>query len=495
MSDELNQKIALLERKIAREREARKTAEKQLEDYSRQIYLSNQALQRSLSSSHKRQRELEYLANASANVASDHDLADLLQTTADMTASFAHATTALYVITENNKSLSSLNNPLWFGDNDWRIDPELCKTIVALMPEQDQILDNWLILDISGALEDFNIASHWLVCLNFKLVNNKIGWLVFVLNNELLDEETLYVLDTAKSHIRSGVAKRVNKRKLEQKNRQLKQAVTRLEKAQSQLVHSEKMASLGQLVAGIAHEINNPIGYILSNQKILSEYIIDMKCLFLAISERLEKSVPVTNEWLQKMFDTSDFLFLLEDIESLVKDNEDGANKVTEIVKSLKTFSHSGDIEYADMDIADCISKVEKMAGGYLKSVDQLEIDIPEKLPIVSGNAGQIQQVLLNLLVNAAQAVNERGHITVTVKPFEHHIDIAISDNGCGMNKTVMSQLFTPFFTTKEIGEGTGLGLSVSHGIVEAHGGEITVESEIGQGSTFTVSLPLHVAV
>ncbi|WP_338293565.1 sensor histidine kinase [Planctobacterium marinum] len=481
----------MLQRKVERERNARKTAEKQLEDYSRQIYYSNQALQRSLNNSHKRQRELEYLAKASASVASDQDLTELLHSTADLTAKFANAVCATYFVSDRGEVRTSKNAVVWYGENDWREVPELYSVILKALPESDEILDNWYMRDAPVGLAKFDIDGQWLVALNFELIQDKVGWLVFVLDQEMLDEETLYVLDTAKSHIRAGILRRVDERKLEQKNRQLSKAITRLETAQTQLVHSEKMASLGQLSAGVAHEINNPIGFILSNHRVMQDYINDLKSFLTDLKQQASENQQLDSAVLSKLCDEHDIEFLMEDIESLVKDNEDGAEKVADIVNSLKNFSHSGDAEHQNVDIADCISKARKVAGNVLKNDRQLLLQLPEQIPPVNGNASQLQQVLINLLVNAAHATEENGKITVSVRESDNHLNVAVADNGCGMDETTLNRLFTPFFTTKDIGVGTGLGLSVSHGIIEAHGGDILVESEPGKGSVFTLVLPL----
>ena len=491
LSQDLEKRIAVLERKVERERNARKTAEKQLEDYSRQIYYSNQALQRSLNNSHKRQRELEYLAQASASVASDQDLTELLHSTADLTAKFANAVCATYFVSDKGEIRTSKNAVVWYGENDWREVAELHTVILKALPESDEILDNWYIRDAPDGLAKFDINGQWLVALNFELLKEKVGWLVFVLDQDMLDEETLYVLDTAKSHIRAGILRRVDERKLEQKNRQLSKAITRLETAQTQLVHSEKMASLGQLSAGVAHEINNPIGFILSNHRVMQDYIRDLKNFLNDLKKQVAEKKQLDSASIATLFKDNDIEFLMEDIESLVRDNEDGAEKVADIVNSLKNFSHSGDTEYQNVDIADCISKARKVAGNVLKNDRQLLLQLPEHIPLVRGNASQLQQVLLNLLVNAAQATEENGKITVSVQTQENHVNIAVADDGCGMDETILNRLFTPFFTTKDIGVGTGLGLSVSHGIIEAHGGDILVESEPGKGSVFTIILPL----
>lgn len=494
MSADPEKQIAILQRKVARERQARKTAEKVLEDYSTQIYMSNQALQRSLSKSQKRERDLEFLANTSASVASDRDVNELLRTTSELTANFSGAVCACYSLNDTGQFGENNQSLVRFDENDWRFEPLIYNKLLSFVPDVDTLLENWYIQDVSNKLNIFDIDCQWLVALNFKLPSDRIGWIVFVLNQEMLDEETLFVLDTAKSHIRAGLSRRVDRRKLEKKNRELKRAVLRLEKAQTQLIHSEKMASLGQLAAGVAHEINNPIGFILSNQRVMKDYVTALQSVLKSINDKLNSNQVIDNQWLNSLFSENEVNFIVEDLEALAKDNEDGAAKVSEIVNSLKHFSHSSDMEFKEVDITDCIHKALKVAANAMKSRREVKTEIPTELPIVNGNISQLQQVLINLLVNAAQATTASDSISIEVKFNDDNLSIAVSDTGSGMDERTLNRLFTPFFTTKDIGEGTGLGLSVSMGIIEGHGGTIEVDSEPGLGSTFTIILPVDAA-
>lgn len=454
--------------------------------------MSNQALQRSLVKSQKREKDLEFLASASASVASEVDLHEMLHTTAELTANFSGAVCTCYSTNDLISVAHERDCLVKLGENEWRLEPELYQNLLSLLPESDALLDNWYIRDVSDELGKFDIACQWLVALNFKLPRDEIGWILFVLNQELLDEETLFVLDTAKSHIRSGLTRQVDRGKLENKNRELKRAVLKLEKAHTQLMHSEKMASLGQLAAGVAHEINNPIGFILSNQRVMKDYVEDLQNVLNSVNQRLQSGEAVSNQWLKNLFADKDIDFIIEDLEALAIDNEDGAAKVAEIVNSLKHFSHSSDMEFKEIDVHDCIQKSLKVASNALKQSGEVDVQCPERLPTVNGNASQIQQVIINLLVNAAYATKDGGTVSVSVSANDDNVSIAVRDTGSGMDEKTLNRLFTPFFTTKDVGEGTGLGLSMSLGIIEAHGGDITVESQQGSGSVFTVVLPVE---
>ena len=266
---------------------------------------------------------------------------------------------------------------------------------------------------------------------------------------------------------------------------------------ESQLLQSEKMASVGQLAAGIAHEINNPMGFIFSNLRTLSEYIEDITNLLEAY-KRLEESVDAGA--LEKAQDQLkalsikkeglDLEYLLDDIDELITESRDGADRVRKIVLNLKEFSHVGREEKMPANINKGLDSTINIVWNELKYKATLEKDYGE-IPQVSCYMQEINQVFMNLLVNASQAIEEQGAIKIRTYEEEGHICIDIADTGRGMPPEVQKRIFEPFYTTKEVGEGTGLGLSMGYRIVvEKHGGDLLVESEQGVGTTFTIKLP-----
>lgn len=277
-------------------------------------------------------------------------------------------------------------------------------------------------------------------------------------------------------------------------SQELTAANERLRASQKQLIQSEKMASLGTLAAGVAHEINNPIGFIQSNIGNLREYqavllplVEDYRDL---VRARAEAEPELLEKWNRRL-QGEDLDFLLEDMESLVKDTAEGSRRVAEIVAGLRKFSHSGGSRDEWLDVNDCVSTALNLVGNELKYKAEVVEQYLGELPLIRGNQGQITQVLVNLLVNAAQAMDSPGRIKVETRVLENSVLVRVSDTGHGISAEHMDHLFTPFFTTKEVGTGTGLGLSISHGLVESHGGSISVESEPGRGSVFSVELPL----
>jgi two-component system, NtrC family, sensor kinase len=249
-----------------------------------------------------------------------------------------------------------------------------------------------------------------------------------------------------------------------------------LKATQAQLLQSEKMASIGQLAAGVAHEINNPIGYVYANFNTLSGYVNDLLAAALAGPGGATKPV--------------DLEFLAEDLPDLLRETRDGLDRVTKIVRDLKDFSRvdtSDDWEWADL-----VAGLESMLNivqnevKYKASVERQLVALPEVLCRPS----EINQVFMNLLVNAAQAIPERGVIRLVSGFDDDHVWVEVADTGKGMSAEVRNRIFEPFFTTKPVGQGTGLGLSLSYSIVQKHHGRIDVTSEQGRGTTFRVTLP-----
>jgi two-component system NtrC family sensor kinase len=255
------------------------------------------------------------------------------------------------------------------------------------------------------------------------------------------------------------------------------------------MLQQDKMASIGQLAAGVAHEINNPMGFIISNLSTLKEYTEAMSCYIVAV-EQMVQSAGDQAEPLQELRNSLDLAYILNDLEPLLSESLDGADRVKQIVHDLKDFARMDDAAVTETDLNQCIRSTVNIVRNELKYVAQLDLQLGE-LPAVSCNPQQINQVITNLLVNAAQAIEGHGTITVTTQHVEDKVVLIVADTGSGIPPEVMKRIFEPFFTTKPVGKGTGLGLTISYDMVRKNGGEITVESEPGKGTTFTISLPV----
>lgn len=275
-------------------------------------------------------------------------------------------------------------------------------------------------------------------------------------------------------------------------SKRLEAANARLGELQGQLLQSEKLASIGQMAAGVAHEINNPIGFVSSNFSTLKVYV-DQLLELISVYEESEAglSAPV-RERLQAMKAEMDFDYLREDIRNLLLESQDGIVRVRKIVQDLKDFSRTtAGQEWVYADLRQCLESTLTIVNNEIK----YKADVCREwgnIPDIECLPGQLNQVFLNLLVNAAQAMPEgkRGVITVRTGCDEESVWVEVADNGSGMAPEVRAKIFEPFYTTKPVGVGTGLGLSVSFGIVQRHGGAIEVSSELGVGTTFRVILP-----
>jgi len=276
------------------------------------------------------------------------------------------------------------------------------------------------------------------------------------------------------------------------REKELAIALTELKEMQTQLIHQEKMASIGQLAAGVAHEINNPIGFITSNLVTLGKYLERLEQYISLLEEAvLNNRGTATSELVSAHRARLKIERITGDIGQLIAESFEGTERVKKIVQDLKTFSRSGEIEMCLADINQCIDSTINIVWNEIKYVATLNKEYGE-LPPLTCNPQQINQVCMNLLVNAAHAIDGQGTITVRTWAGEEAVFIAISDTGRGIPRENMKRIFDAFFTTKEVGKGTGLGLSISAEIVKKHGGTITVASEVGQGSTFTVRLPIR---
>lgn len=266
---------------------------------------------------------------------------------------------------------------------------------------------------------------------------------------------------------------------------------------QSQLLQQEKLASIGQLAAGIAHEINNPMGFINSNLSTLVKYIEKFDRYLKAQDELLLQCA--TDEGRQEMSALRKTLkldYVQRDIHALLNENLEGAQRVMKIVQDLKTFSHGDTGLMEPADINACLDSTINIIWNQIKYVAELVRDYGE-LPRVVCNQQQLGQVFLNLLVNASHAIKalgeqQQGVVTVSTWADHQAVYVAVADSGCGMDEEVQRRIFEPFFTTKEVGKGTGLGLSISQEIIKKHGGELSVKSTPGSGTTFTVRLPVE---
>jgi signal transduction histidine kinase len=281
------------------------------------------------------------------------------------------------------------------------------------------------------------------------------------------------------------------KSELEARVRDLAAQKEELERLQSEIIHNKKMASLGQLAAGVAHELNNPAGFIYGNMDLLHQYLDELKTLLTSYDK-----IDLPSDENTKLLEIKtkiDYENTIEDLGSIITDCREGAKRIKEIAQNLRVFTRLDEAEFQKTDIHEGIDSTVRLLSSYF-SADHINLkrDYGD-LPLIDAFPGQLNQVWMNLLVNAAQALGVGGgEVTVSTTRQGESISIGISDTGPGIAPDVLDRIFDPFFTTKEVGEGTGLGLSICFSIVERHGGTIRAYSRPREGTTFTVTLPIE---
>ena len=289
-------------------------------------------------------------------------------------------------------------------------------------------------------------------------------------------------------HNFNTMAKQVKHREtdLRESFEELSKVHEELRLSQAQVLQSEKLASLGVLSAGVAHEINNPISYIKSNLEVLDEYVEQIR-LFI---NDLINEIPFEQQTFDQLAEKYDINYILNDIAQLTSSGIEGVVRVSTIVQGLKTFARK-DLNQSELiDINEGIEATLLVVANELKYVAEIDLSLGD-LPKTVGYPGQINQVILNLLVNASQSISSHGTISIRSFVKDQQIVVEVEDTGHGIEPDQLDQIFTPFYTTKAPGQGTGLGLAISHGIMEQHGGTITVRSVVGQGTCFSLLLPI----
>jgi two-component system, NtrC family, sensor kinase len=282
------------------------------------------------------------------------------------------------------------------------------------------------------------------------------------------------------------------KQDLEARNQELARGKAKLERLQAQIVHSEKMASLGQLAAGIAHEINNPVGFVSGNLDLLGQCLEDLKEL-LEFYDAADLPAPVA-AGAAAVKERIDYRATLEDLNSIVRDCREGATRIRDIVQNLRTFSRLDEAEFKKTDVHEGLDSTIRLLSRYFSGGGVTLVRDYGVLPAIDAFAGQLNQVWMNLLANAAQSCGAKGgEVRIATRTDGRVVTVAISDTGGGIAPEHLNRIFDPFYTTKPVGEGTGLGLSISFGIVQRHRGTIAVKTRLGAGSTFTVTLPVSI--
>lgn len=307
-------------------------------------------------------------------------------------------------------------------------------------------------------------------------------------------EEALVHLN---AHLEERIAERTEHletatKELEQGRHELEKAYAELTSRQAIILHQDKMASIGLLAAGVAHDINNPIGFVTNNLEELSIYLtrlqafIEEQQAIIQASASSEELKKLQEDWNQLGIE-----YILDDFGALIAESLEGATRVSDIVKNLRNFSRVDDFAFKLADVNECLENSIKITQHELRHKAQVHRQFGD-IPQILCCPQQLNQAFMNLLVNAAHAIDKRGDVTLKSWSDTDHVHISITDTGCGIPENLQPQIFEPFFTTKEAGKGTGLGLSIVADIVKLHQGKISVQSRPGQGTTFTITLPIR---
>lgn len=295
---------------------------------------------------------------------------------------------------------------------------------------------------------------------------------------------------------RDITARKLAEEALQREKEEQKALIKKLEEAHNQLLQSEKMASIGQLAAGVAHEINNPIGYVNSNLSTLGQYVEKLFRVTDAY-DRVASSLGELSalEEIRVLKKAAEWDYLRQDIVDLLKESTEGIVRVKRIVQDLKDFSHVDETEWQWVDLHKGIDSTLNVVNNEIKYSAEVVKEYGD-IPQVECLASQLNQVFMNMLVNASHAIGEggQGRIVIRTGTKDEMVWVEFSDTGKGIAPENLTRIFDPFFTTKPVGKGTGLGLSLSYGIIGKHHGKVEVESELGKGTTFRIWIPVHQA-
>jgi two-component system NtrC family sensor kinase len=307
-----------------------------------------------------------------------------------------------------------------------------------------------------------------------------------------LHVQAVTVSDSVLMAVRDISERKLAEASLLQHNAELSLLNDKLTQAHEQLVQSEKLASIGLLAAGVAHEINNPVGFVLSNFGSLEKYVANLFELIEAYQRAEPKLAPALALELATLRERIELDYLKEDLTALMQETKDGIGRIRRIVQDLKNFSHVDDAQdWQLVDLREGIESTLNIVNNEVKYKADVIKDYGPMAP-VQCVPSEINQVVMNLTVNAAHAIGtERGRITIRTGQDGDQAWFEVEDTGCGISPENLTRVFDPFFTTKPVGKGTGLGLSLSYGIVQKHRGQITIKSDVGKGTTFRVTLPM----
>ncbi len=483
-----------------RERKARKNAESILEKKSRELHFANLALKENVESLHFALSENKFLNHIGRYGLEKPRFRDFLPTIVNDMILLSDVPFAAFVHFPFDKAQEDFYSPLLCNKNEseqqeiaiQQSDVEKIINDIELLIRERKTTHLQIIDLVINEKEVDTVVALPIISLDH------LSGIIFLFSQGLTDKQN-QVFNVFKAGIKQLaiiMEHRFQEDRLLVSYEEITNTNNALKETQKKLVQSEKMATVGQLSAGIAHEINNPMGFIKSNMKSLADYLNDFieyvtvsKILTDATLKSTDTNITNAAQAVDKVWRDIDMHFLMQDTQALLNESQQGVRRIIDIVGGLKRFSRQSDHQKELCDINKIIDEALKLASNELKFKGTINKQLDDILPIM-GNSGELLQVFLNLFVNASHAMNEQGELTITLTESNNGISIKVADNGCGIDEQHLKSIFDPFFTTKEVGVGTGLGLSISYGIIEDHQGTIDVTSELGKGTEFSIWLP-----
>lgn len=501
--------------KAAYETERRKRIEAEigLENQSRNLRRYHQQLESQLKSLKSETAQKSFLLNIAKYSQERLRLREILPELIGTMLQLADLPFALFDYLPIKRDDPSFRSQLYFNNehsqvdclskllNEDLIDNILVSTSVDVLQLKEAVWVENLAEICSGAANELfqHFSVKYLLAMPI-VANQHVSAILFFFVDKL-ENEKQHIIDLFESALKNLgflIEHRHQDEQLKNNYDRLSQMFRELNLAQQQLIQSEKLASIGQLSAGIAHEINNPVGFIKSNLGTLKQYLtvyrgyieLCRSVVACAAKRNTKNSLSTYIEKMAEYEQEQQLDYIVDDCRCLVEESEQGIERIIEIVSGLKKFSRTTDGTKQSCQINDCLEQALKLSHNELKYKAKIDSQFGE-LPPVMANSGELVQVFINLLVNAAQAIKKgQGTITVSTAIEGSQVVVTVSDTGCGIAQERLEHIFDPFYTTKQVGEGTGLGLSISYGIVENHSGQITVSSKVGEGTQFTIKLP-----
>ncbi|TMN86759.1 hypothetical protein CWB73_16295 [Pseudoalteromonas phenolica] len=495
MSEEAQNKIEELERALKREQAAKKLAEIQLENYTQELLEQEVLNNESLMEVEIQQTQLSFLTGLLAETWSKPTLDKIVENYLERTCSFLSKPDNFFIELDNDASYTKFQ---YYTQSRIESDTEthlkqlktfltqlnLVKIFEILSHEQEtQLIDT---NDISNESQDFYQFCVMVPLYTLAIEDKKTVGVEVLLYQDQQDINItkLQTLESSRSMLSIAIERKRAEEELQQQLINLEAANQVLEQTQLQLVGQEKLASLGYLAAGVAHEINNPVSFVLSNLENMADYIQDIKS---ALQPLTDEPSSTSLSTLNKNYEEYELPFLFEDSDEILKSSVEGLERVKAIVADLSTFSRMDNDELEPIDVTKVINKSLNMVSNEFKYKHHIEIDLLESAPIL-GIESKLQQVFINLFVNAKQAMDEGGTLYVRCYRERSKIIVRVKDEGKGIPQENIKEIFTPFFTTKAPGEGTGLGLSISYSILQQHNAKVEVLSESDKGTEFVLS-------